>query len=73
MESQKDRIKNALLSGQHITRIEALQQYGVSRLAARIVELDNELKIAKGWRKIPTRFDNSSTKIREYWLESGDL
>ena len=66
--SQKDRIREALLKGEKLTRIEAQQKYGVARLSARIDDLDSELNIVRGWRKVPTRWDNASTRIREYYL-----
>ena len=67
MKTQKERIRAALLRGEKITRIEALQKYGVARLAARIGEIDGELNIIRGWRKVPTRFDSMETRIKEYW------
>jgi hypothetical protein len=70
MESQRERIRAALLRGERITRIEALSNYGVARLAARVGELDKEMNILRGWRKIRTAFDNKNTRIREYWLEA---
>ena len=68
MKSQKERIRDALLRGERITRIEALNIYSVSRLAARIGELDGELNIIRGWRKVKTRFDFIDTRIKEYWV-----
>ena len=68
MKSQRERIKAAFLRGERLTRIEAQNSYGCARLAARCCELDSELNIIRGWRKVPTRFDSMDTRIREYWV-----
>ncbi len=67
--SQKERIKKALLRGEKLTRIEALREYGVSRLAARVNDLSDELDIVRGWRTVRTRFPNTNARIREYSVE----
>jgi Ser/Thr protein kinase RdoA (MazF antagonist) len=69
MKNQRERIKNALLRGEKLTRIEAQNLYGVGRLAARIEELSKEITIEKGWRIVPTMWDGHDTRLREYWVK----
>ena len=67
MKAQRDIIKQALLRGERLTRIEAQNDYGVARLAARINEI-TDVDIERGWRTVPTRL-GVDTRIREYWLK----
>jgi single-stranded DNA-binding protein len=41
----------------------------VTSLTLAINELDGEINIIRGWRKVLTRFDNTTTRIREYWVD----
>ena len=65
METQKNQIREHLLSGRTITPIEALDLYGCFRLSARIYDLRSTgLAIKARSRITPTK-----KRIAEYFVE----
>jgi len=59
--TQTEQIRRHLASGQTITPVEALRQYGCLRLAARIYDLRGSMKIN---RRIAQR---GGKRFAEYW------
>lgn len=56
MKSQKERIKNAMLSGRKLTCLDALKLFGCLNLRNRICEISAEKvhKITKTWKVTKT-------------------
>ena len=69
MKTQNEQVKKALLSGEKLTRIEALRDYGISRLAARVNDISGQIEIQRGWRTVRTRWADTTTRIRLYWTD----
>ena len=64
--SQNARILNHLKSGNKLTPLAALRQFGCLRLAARIYDLRN-----KGWDIMERRVNRGTSRVSEYYLNKG--
>ena len=68
--SQNKLILKHLEEGRSISPLEALQEYGCSRLASRINDLKNQgHDIVNVPKKVETRLSGKSVIVAEYFLE----
>lgn len=64
ISSQRQQIKEALISGDKITQLDALERFGCFRLSGRIFELRDEgLNIITNKRKLP-----NGKVVAEYYI-----
>jgi len=67
--SQKKQIRNHLLSGKHITQLDALKLYGCLRLSAVIYDLR-----AEGWPIVMEKLQVAPRKrVGDYYIKPEDL
>ena len=70
--TQNDRIMNHLKEHQSITQLEAMQEYGIYRLASRISDLRKQgVKIKRKMEKGKNRYDEQTVYAR-YELDLED-
>jgi len=65
--NQNEMILDYMLDGNRLTAYQALIKFGVSRLAARVNELNKEIVINRRNKRIINRFGKTVT-ITEYWI-----
>jgi len=65
--SQNEMILDYMLDGHRLTAYQALIKFGVSRLAARVNELNKEIVVNRRNKRIINRFGKAVT-ITEYWI-----
>ena len=63
-QTQEERILDWLLSGRPLTALEALEQFGSFRLAARICELRRVIPIRS--TKVKTQ---TGKRVEQYWID----
>ena len=71
MKTQESMLIDHFLAGGKITQLEALQKYGVGRLASRICDLKHDgYRIESAYRTV-RKADGSEANVKEYWMEPG--
>ena len=71
--SQAKTIYNYLLAGNKITSLEALNIFGVARLASRICDIEKQTGVAPRRKRIPvTNRHGKEVYVNEYWIDKED-
>ena len=69
-ERQRQTVYNYLMEGHTITSLEAIQKWGITRLSARIMDIEKMTGKAPNRRRINVRNRNGRTvSVCEYWIE----
>ena len=70
-ERQRQTVYNYLMEGHTITSLEAIQKWGITRLSARIMDIEKMTGKAPNRRSIPVRNRYGKTVyVTEYWIEN---
>lgn len=66
--TQNQMLLNHLLAGNSITQLEALNLYGIGRLASRVNDLkDRGVFVRSNFVKV-TKANGETARVKEYWL-----
>ena len=72
-ERQCQTVYNYLLAGNTITSLEAIRKWGITRLSARIVDIEKMTGKAPNRRRINVKNRNGRTvSVSEYWIDQED-
>lgn len=72
-ERQRQIVYNYLLAGNTITSLEAIRKWGITRLSARIMDIEKMTGKAPSRRRINVKNRNGRTvSVCEYWIDKED-
>ena len=72
-ERQRQTIYNHMMAGKTITSLQAIREYGITRLSARIMDIEKVYGIIPNRRRIAVRNRNGrNVTVCEYWIDRED-
>lgn len=72
-ERQRQTVYNHMMSGRTITSLQAIKLYGITRLSARIMDIEKAYGITPNRRRITvTNRNGRNVSVCEYWIDSND-
>lgn len=69
-EQQRKTVYNHMMSGHTITSLQAIKLYGITRLSARIMDIEKAYGITPSRRRITvTNRNGRNVSVCEYWID----
>ena len=69
-ERQRQTVYNHMMSGHTITSLQAIRLYGITRLSARIMDIEKAYGITPSRRRITvTNRNGRNVSVCEYWID----
>ena len=69
-ERQRQTVYNHLMAGNSLTSLEAIKKFGITRLSARIMDIEKMTGKAPNRRRIKVKNRNGRTvSVCEYWID----